>query len=251
MSQHQLARAVGIASQQIQKYEIAANRLSVSRLAEIAAVLEVPIAWFFRNLQSPVQPGALELHQRTQARMHSGAGQHRIHGPTSEAITGIGILLREQRRQRSGRFASRPVDLATLRGFPSLQQLLDAYCASEASIDLLQRQELLANVLQRRFLIVERVDRNDTLLIRAIGAGYRAFDRHWSKKSAGMRLDEQPDVDIRHVVVQWLSRRACRKASAGRRGGRDNLRDLGMAAVATLTAASCCRLPPPTDDSWC
>ena len=175
--------------------------MSVSRLAEIAAVLEVLIAWFFRNLQSPVQPGALDLHQQTQARMYAGAGQHRIHGPTSEAITGIGILLREQRRQRSGRFASRPLDLATLRAFPSLQQLLDAYCASEASTDLLQRQELLANVLQRRFLIVERVDRNDTLLIRAIGAGYRAFDRRWSKKSAGTRLDEQPDVEY----GTWLS----------------------------------------------
>jgi hypothetical protein len=33
------------------------------------------------------------------------------------------------------------------------------------------------------------------LLIRAIGSGYRAFDTSWSTKSAGMPLDEQPDVD--------------------------------------------------------
>ena len=60
MSQHQLARAIGIASQQIQKYEIGANRLSVSRLVEIAAALDVPIAWFFRNIQSPPQRGVVE-----------------------------------------------------------------------------------------------------------------------------------------------------------------------------------------------
>ncbi len=64
MSQHQLARAIGIASQQIQKYEIGANRLSVSRLVEIAAALDVPIAWFFRDLQSPAQRGALDPRQR-------------------------------------------------------------------------------------------------------------------------------------------------------------------------------------------
>ena len=48
MTQLELAQAVGIASQQIQKYEIGANRLSVSRLVEIASALHVPVGWFFR-----------------------------------------------------------------------------------------------------------------------------------------------------------------------------------------------------------
>ena len=52
MSQHQLVRAIGIASQQIQKYEIGENRLSVSRLVEIAAALDVPITWFFQTIDS-------------------------------------------------------------------------------------------------------------------------------------------------------------------------------------------------------
>ena len=47
MTQLELAQAVGIASQQIQKYEIGANRLSVSRLVEIASALHVPVGWFF------------------------------------------------------------------------------------------------------------------------------------------------------------------------------------------------------------
>jgi DNA-binding XRE family transcriptional regulator len=48
MTQLELAQAIGIASQQIQKYEIGANRLSVSRLVEIAAALHVSVGWFFR-----------------------------------------------------------------------------------------------------------------------------------------------------------------------------------------------------------
>src|SRR6476660_2562047 len=58
MSQYQLARAIGIASQQIQKYEIGANRLSVSRLVAIAEALDLPIACFFRNLDSATQRDA-------------------------------------------------------------------------------------------------------------------------------------------------------------------------------------------------
>jgi transcriptional regulator with XRE-family HTH domain len=63
ISQYQLAQAIGIASQQIQKYEIGANRLSASRLVAIAEALEVPIAWFFRNVQSAAQREALDPHK--------------------------------------------------------------------------------------------------------------------------------------------------------------------------------------------
>ena len=63
ISQYQLAQAIGIASQQIQKYEIGANRLSASRLVAIAEVLDVPIAWLFRNVQSAAQREALGPHQ--------------------------------------------------------------------------------------------------------------------------------------------------------------------------------------------
>jgi transcriptional regulator with XRE-family HTH domain len=75
MSQYQLARAIGIASQQIQKYEIGANRLSVSRLVEIAEALDVPIAWFFRNIQSPAQRDALDPYQGRNARPPTEGGR--------------------------------------------------------------------------------------------------------------------------------------------------------------------------------
>ncbi len=50
MTQQQLADAVGIKFQQIQKYETGANRVSASRMYEIAGAMEVPISFFFEGL---------------------------------------------------------------------------------------------------------------------------------------------------------------------------------------------------------
>jgi transcriptional regulator with XRE-family HTH domain len=47
MSQQQLAKALGITFQQVQKYENGANRISASRLWDISRRLDVPIEWFF------------------------------------------------------------------------------------------------------------------------------------------------------------------------------------------------------------
>lgn len=47
MTQQQLGEAVGIKFQQIQKYETGMNRVSASRLYEIAKALDVPVAFFF------------------------------------------------------------------------------------------------------------------------------------------------------------------------------------------------------------
>ncbi len=50
MPQRQLGDKVGIKFQQIQKYETGANRISASRLWDIAAVMEVPVSFFFEGL---------------------------------------------------------------------------------------------------------------------------------------------------------------------------------------------------------
>jgi transcriptional regulator with XRE-family HTH domain len=50
MTQQQLAEKVGIKFQQIQKYETGANRVSASRLWDIAITLDVPIAYFYEGL---------------------------------------------------------------------------------------------------------------------------------------------------------------------------------------------------------
>ncbi|MGR3572943.1 helix-turn-helix domain-containing protein [Brevirhabdus sp.] len=50
MTQQQLAEKVGIKFQQIQKYETGMNRISASRLWDIADTLDVNVAFFFEGL---------------------------------------------------------------------------------------------------------------------------------------------------------------------------------------------------------
>ncbi|PCD77476.1 helix-turn-helix domain-containing protein [Pseudothioclava arenosa] len=50
VTQQQLADKVGIKFQQIQKYETGMNRVSASRLWDIADALGVPVAFFFEGL---------------------------------------------------------------------------------------------------------------------------------------------------------------------------------------------------------
>lgn len=49
-TQQQLADAVGIKFQQIQKYETGMNRVSASRLWDIAHALDVPVTFFFEGI---------------------------------------------------------------------------------------------------------------------------------------------------------------------------------------------------------
>lgn len=51
MTQQQLADQVGIKFQQIQKYETGANRVSASRLWDIAKSLQVEISFFFDDIE--------------------------------------------------------------------------------------------------------------------------------------------------------------------------------------------------------
>ncbi len=50
MSQETLADALGISYQQIQKYEVGADRVMASRLWDIAEALEVDVAYFFESI---------------------------------------------------------------------------------------------------------------------------------------------------------------------------------------------------------
>lgn len=49
MSQEKLGEALGITFQQVQKYEKGTNRVGASRLQNIAAILGVPVAFFFED----------------------------------------------------------------------------------------------------------------------------------------------------------------------------------------------------------
>jgi len=63
VSQEALGDALGLTFQQIQKYERGANRVSASKLYEIAKVLRTPVSFFFDGLADPVTAETDEVGQ--------------------------------------------------------------------------------------------------------------------------------------------------------------------------------------------
>jgi len=53
LTQDGLGKRIGISFQQIQKYENGSNRISASRLNEIASSLDVPVTYFFSQDEMP------------------------------------------------------------------------------------------------------------------------------------------------------------------------------------------------------
>jgi transcriptional regulator with XRE-family HTH domain len=65
MNQETLAKALKLTFQQVQKYEGGANRVSASRLSQIADILGVPISYFFSDLEPDgAEPSLRELETR-------------------------------------------------------------------------------------------------------------------------------------------------------------------------------------------
>ncbi|MEO9826227.1 MAG: helix-turn-helix transcriptional regulator [Paracoccaceae bacterium] len=60
MTQQQLAEKVGIKFQQIQKYETGMNRVSASRLWDIASALSITVSFFFEGLDEAETSAAFE-----------------------------------------------------------------------------------------------------------------------------------------------------------------------------------------------
>ncbi len=60
MTQQQLGEAVGIKFQQIQKYETGMNRVSASRLWDIAKAMDVDVRFFFEGIEEGVTDSAPE-----------------------------------------------------------------------------------------------------------------------------------------------------------------------------------------------
>lgn len=54
LSQEKLGEAIGLTFQQVQKYERGLNRIGASRLFDISKVLEVPIGFFFEEMNDGV-----------------------------------------------------------------------------------------------------------------------------------------------------------------------------------------------------
>jgi len=58
LSQEKLGEAIGLTFQQVQKYERGANRIGASRLHELSRVLDVPVSFFFDDMD-PVRAPAI------------------------------------------------------------------------------------------------------------------------------------------------------------------------------------------------
>ena len=54
MSQEKLGHAIGLTFQQVQKYERGANRVGASRLYHLSRVLDVPVSYFFDEMDPAV-----------------------------------------------------------------------------------------------------------------------------------------------------------------------------------------------------
>jgi transcriptional regulator with XRE-family HTH domain len=68
-NQDELGEAIGVTFQQVQKYENAVNRVSVSRLMSIAVATGMPLSFFLEPLDGGVEadpafPGAMVLASR-------------------------------------------------------------------------------------------------------------------------------------------------------------------------------------------
>ena len=56
MSQTEVANALGVTFQQVQKYERGTNRVGASRLFDLSRILSVPVQYFFEGLKNQPTP---------------------------------------------------------------------------------------------------------------------------------------------------------------------------------------------------
>ncbi len=68
MTQTDLANVLGLTFQQVQKYENGKNRVSASRLFELARVFDVPIEHFFEDMAPEVAASSLAAKKRGKAK---------------------------------------------------------------------------------------------------------------------------------------------------------------------------------------
>jgi transcriptional regulator with XRE-family HTH domain len=70
MSQRDLAKALNLTFQQVQKYEKGTNRIGSSRLFQLSKILEVPVSYFFADSSGKeLDGGKLPANERKLARL--------------------------------------------------------------------------------------------------------------------------------------------------------------------------------------
>lgn len=98
LSQEQLADAVCITFQQIQKYERGINRISASRLFGIANALSVPVSFFFEGLEGQTTPTEPDRSGLTNEGMTLLNNYKQLSPEEQEAIQTLLAVMRSGRR---------------------------------------------------------------------------------------------------------------------------------------------------------
>ncbi|MCA8929541.1 MAG: helix-turn-helix transcriptional regulator [Alphaproteobacteria bacterium] len=78
LSQERLASALDLTFQQVQKYERGANRIGAGRLYQLARALDVPVTYFFEDMDDASYPPSA---------LHEGAGPSYEADPMSQRET--------------------------------------------------------------------------------------------------------------------------------------------------------------------
>ena len=65
LSQERLASALDLTFQQVQKYERGANRIGAGRLYQLARALDVPVTYFFEEMEDAAHPAGQSVHEDT------------------------------------------------------------------------------------------------------------------------------------------------------------------------------------------
>jgi len=86
LTQKELSNCIGITFQQLQKYEKAESRISASRMWYISRALNVPIDFFYEDMNENLVEESLALYPQC-PKVYTGSNANKIDAETSELIT--------------------------------------------------------------------------------------------------------------------------------------------------------------------
>ena len=105
LTQEQLASALGISYQQVQKYETGANRVSAGRLYEVAMRLGMDVSYFFEGLEPTSMSEPLEHGGKHRSTIEMVRNFGEIEDPAIRAsVTGLikSLAGKSRKRRRRG-----------------------------------------------------------------------------------------------------------------------------------------------------
>lgn len=122
MSQSDLAKALGITFQQVQKYERGSNRVSVGKLYRLADILDVPMTFFFDGLKADGQPDPARSDNPDQSGILSRRELDLLRawrGAPPEVADTVSALLRAIEPDRKADTVDQPADAAATTPAPA------------------------------------------------------------------------------------------------------------------------------------